>query len=161
MLMHELGHVMGLGHVSSAVDGTRLIAGSIDPGIRRLPSFLDLGPAETTSHVSPFTSDAPTIWAPYLAHYTTTSDATPTTPLTPMNPACLVQAAQTPSHAGIFNSNFAISDQQSANFGWDQSGDVAVANGQAVLSENSNVISTLSQTFCRPARRTCALRWSV
>ncbi|WP_121990604.1 matrixin family metalloprotease [Nitrospira lenta] len=43
VLMHELGHVMGLDHVSSAVDGTRLMAGSIDPGIRRVPSALDLG----------------------------------------------------------------------------------------------------------------------
>ena len=48
VLMHELGHVMGLDHVSSAVDSIRLMAGSIDPGIRRLPSSLDLGPVSST-----------------------------------------------------------------------------------------------------------------
>ncbi|SPP65301.1 matrixin family metalloprotease [Nitrospira lenta] len=49
VLMHELGHVMGLDHVSSAVDGTRLMAGSIDPGVRRLPSALDLGPVASST----------------------------------------------------------------------------------------------------------------
>lgn len=71
-----------------------------------------------------------------------------------MNPARLVQAAQLPSHEGIFNSNFAISDPQSATFGWDESGAVTIANGQATLSENSNVISTLSQLFTLPAGST-------
>ena len=157
VLMHELGHVMGLGHVSSAVDGTRLMAGSIDHGIRRLPSSLDLGSVESShdnnSELSTQNSALP-VWAPYLAHYTTASDATPTTPLTPINPARLVQAAQLPTHSGIFNSNFSITDPANAQYGWDQSGDVSIANGQAVLSENSNVISTLSQLFTLPAGST-------
>ncbi|TKB32486.1 MAG: hypothetical protein E8D51_10165, partial [Nitrospira sp.] len=159
VLMHELGHVMGLGHVSSAVDGTRLMAGSIDPGIRRLPSSLDLGPVESShdnnSELSTQNS-AQQIWAPYLAHYTTTQDSGLSTQysLPAINPARLVQAAQLPSHAGIFNSSFGVTDPANAQFGWDESGAVTIANGQAVLSESSNVISTLSQLFTLPAGST-------
>ena len=153
VLMHELGHVMGLGHVSSAVDGTRLMAGSIDPGIRRLPSSLDVGMVETTSDASSVTPDQSQIWAPYLTHYTVTSTGEQA-PAPVINPAQLVQAEQIPSHADIFNSNFGITDQANAQFGWDQSGAVTIANGQAVLSEDSHVISTLSQLFTLPAGST-------
>ncbi|SPP65339.1 matrixin family metalloprotease [Nitrospira lenta] len=58
VLMHELGHVMGLDHVSSAVDGTRLMAGSIDPGIRRLPSALDLGAVASSTEPGTGTGSA-------------------------------------------------------------------------------------------------------
>ena len=156
VLMHELGHVMGLDHVSSAVDSTRLMAGSIDPGIRRLPSSFDLGPVESShEHNSELSTQnsAPDVWAPYLTHYTVTASGEQT-PAPVINPAQLVQAAQLPSHAGIFNSHFAISDQPSANFGWDESGAVTIANGQAVLSEDHNVISTLSQLFTLPTGST-------
>ena len=155
VLMHELGHVMGLGHISSAVDGTRLMAGSINPGVRRLPSTLDLGPVESDhDHAAPSTQDSTQqVWSPYLAHYTATSSGD-TQPAPAVNPASLVQAAHAPTHVGVFNSNFAISDQQSATYGWEASGAVTIANGQAVLSEDSNVISTLSQTFTLPAGST-------
>ena len=164
VLMHELGHVMGLGHVSSAVDGTRLMAGSIDPGIRRLPSSLDLGPVEysheSNSELSTQNS-AQQIWAPYLAHYTTTSDATPSTPLTPINPARLVQAAQLPSHAGIFNSNFGVTDPANAQFGWDRSGAVTIAKRFSPKTARS-FPPCPSSLPCRLVRRTCALRcWSA
>lgn len=158
VLMHELGHVMGLDHVSSAVDGTRLMAGSIDPGIRRLPSALDLGAVASSTEpgtgtdvvgASPQSVDS-SIWDPYLAHDTTLSSGE-SAPAPVVNPASLVQAAQVPSHSGIFNSNFAIADPANAHFGWDSSGAVTIANGQAVLSEDSNVISTLSQLFTVPA----------
>jgi hypothetical protein len=154
VLLHELGHVMGLGHVSSAVDGTRLMAGSIDPGIRRLPSALDLGaPSNQPSAISDQHSDSH-IWDPYLAHYTPVtpaiSDQLSAISSWSINPARLVQAAQTPSHEGLFNSNFAISPEP-VEGGWDQSGAVTIANGQAVLSEDERVLSTLSQTFALPA----------
>ena len=162
VLMHELGHVMGLGHVSSAVDGTRLMAGSIDPGVRRLPSVLDLGPepSSVSDHSTFNIEHSPLeVWAPYLAHYTPvdstdasrfTNDASRGLPA--VNPARLVQAAQTPAHAGVFNGNFA--SPEPVEGGWDQSGAVTIANGQAVLSEDSTVISTLSQllTLCRRIR---------
>jgi len=157
VLMHELGHVMNLGHVSSAVDGTRLMAGSIAPGIRRLPSLLDLGMVETTPDASPLTPDQSQIWDPYMAHYTPANSHK----LSAMNSLNLTSvltstlwAAKLPSHEGIFNSNFANNDEQSADNGWDRSGAVTIANGQAVLSEDSNVISTLSQLFTLPAGST-------
>jgi len=154
VLMHELGHVMGLEHVSSAVDATRLMAASIDPGIRRLPSALDLGmPSAPPSAVSNQQPDPATVWAPYLTHYTVSATGEQV-PAPVVNPASLVQAAQVPSHAGILNPNFAISDPQSATFGWDESGAVSIANGQATLSEDSNAISTLSQLFTLPAGST-------
>jgi VCBS repeat-containing protein len=158
VLMHELGHVMNLGHVSSAVDGTRLMAGSIDPGIRRLPSVLDLGPIESSTvpgtGTSPAAGASPqTVWAPYLTHYTVTASGEQQ-PAPVINPATLVQAAHIPSHEGIFNSGFGITDPLNTQYGWDQSGGVTIANGQAVLSEDSNVISTLSQLFTLPAGAT-------
>jgi len=157
VLMHELGHVMGLGHVSSAVDGTRLMAGSIDPGIRRLPSTLDLGPEPSTvSDHSTFNIEhSPLeVWAPYLAHYTSTNHSPLTIDhsLPAVNPARLVQASQTPPHEGILNGNFA--SPEPVEGGWDESGAVTIANGQAVFSEDSNVISTLAQTFSLPAGST-------
>ena len=154
VLMHELGHVMGLGHVSSAVDSTRLMAGSIDPGIRRLPSSLDLGPLDETPDASRLTPNESQVWAPYLAHYTSTNHSPLTIDhsLPAVNPARLVQAAQLPSHEGILIGNFA--SPEPVEGGWDQSGAVTIANGQAVLSEDSNVISTLAQTFALPAGST-------
>jgi VCBS repeat-containing protein len=154
VLMHELGHVMNLGHVSSAVDGTRLMAGSIDPGIRRLPSALDLGmPSAQSSAVSTQQPDPAAVWAPYLTHYTMTASGD-SQPAPVVNPATLVQAAHTPSHAGIFNSGFGITDPANAHYGWDRSGALSIANGQATLFEDSNVISTLSQLFTLPAGST-------
>ena len=102
------------------------------------------------------------MWQPYLTHYTTTqssarsplrplSEASPQSSLPAVNPARLAQAVQLPSHEGIFNSTFANSDEQSADYGWDRSGAVTIANGQAVLSEDSTVISTLSQLFTLPS----------
>ena len=69
-----------------------------------------------------------------------------------VNPARLVQAAQTPPHEGILNGNFV--SPEAVEGGWDESGAVTIANGQAVLSEDSNVISTLSQLFTLPASST-------
>ena len=54
-----------------------------------------------------------------------------------------------PSHEGILNGTFA--SPEPVEGGWDIFGAITIANGQAVLSEDSTVISTLSQLFTLPA----------
>ncbi|MDH5642549.1 MAG: Ig-like domain-containing protein, partial [Nitrospira sp.] len=126
-------------------------------GVRRLPSALDLGPEPSSdpnhSVLSPQSSRLD-VWAPYMAHYTTTQSSalSPQSSLPAVNPASLVQAVQLPSHEGILNGNFA--SPELVEGGWEASGAVTIANGQAVLSEDSTVISTLSQLFTLPAGST-------
>jgi hypothetical protein len=134
VIAHELGHVMGFIDRNPLATPWLLLTGLLPFGIRRLPTPFDFVPELGSAPVQPLE-----IWSP----------STGTRGSIPVS-----QAQHGPSHAGIFNSNFAISDQLSANFGWDESGAVTIANGQAVLSEDSNVISTLSQLFTLPAGST-------
>jgi len=151
--MHELGHVMGLGHVSSAVDGTRLMAGSIDLDIRRLPSALDLG---EPSHQPPDSH----LWDPYLAHYAPVSSADASRGIFAVNPASLVQAAHTPSHVGIFNQNFSNSDQRTT-------GGTSPARSRLPTVRLCSRKTATSSRRCprpsryRPARHTSASCWSM
>jgi YD repeat-containing protein len=49
VVMHELGHALGLADVASDIDPTRLMTGSFSTGLRRLPSPLDFIPAGSGS----------------------------------------------------------------------------------------------------------------
>ncbi len=51
---------------------------------------------------------------------------------------------------GIVNGDFSIADNTSNNIGWQNRGDSIIANGQAVLTEDSPFLSNFSQTFTIP-----------
>lgn len=135
VLAHELGHVLGLDHVTDYNHVNRLMAEDLAPGVRRLPSPLDFGIQEGAPQgivLPPFSTDPNAFLA------------TPA-PIYRMDP----QYA-TALHTGLYNGDFALADTLSDQFGWDARGQVAFDGARAEIREDNRALSGLTQTFVKP-----------
>jgi Bacterial Ig domain/PKD domain/Cohesin domain/Matrixin len=120
-LLHELGHVAGLGHSNTP---TSVMVFQLPQGTRRLPKVADV--------VAPKPIVATSIAAP--------SAAVAASPVSPAEPLRLVASA-----GQLTNGDFTAGTQ-----GWMLAGNVAVENGMAVLREDHRFLTSLSQTFTVP-----------
>ena len=137
-------------HLDSTAYPYDLMDSVLEPGVRRLPSPLDvqiIDAARGTSRANGLGS-------------THSMAASGTTDSTGLIGTYLPERQGASNADNIINGTFAITNPTDPNFGWTPRGSVMVANNQGVLSENPNVFSELSQSFIIPANAT-ALRFTV
>ncbi|MBL7187982.1 MAG: tandem-95 repeat protein [Phycisphaerae bacterium] len=125
VLMHEMGHVLGLADVPVGVDPTRLMTGALRTGVRRLPSELDYA---------------------YESNTLENPQAETSRPLSAIVNGVLIDDLA----IGITNGTFGVSDENDPDFGWSVHGSGLVENGRAVLREGGSYFSGLSQMFIVP-----------
>ena len=129
-----------------------LMSLNLAPGVRRLPSPLDVQIIDAVRSTSLPKSPSGIIPDSGTAVSGTTGDSA--FPLS-SQPA---RGGGT-DNDGFINGNFSITDPADPNFGWTERS-VGVSDGQGVLSENPNVFSGLTQTFTIPTGAT-ALQFIV
>jgi PKD repeat protein len=149
VLMHEMGHVLGLPDVSAGIDPTRLMTGILPTGVRRLPSELDLAmlaPEPNTSETEPSTGLAAVDYSDFIRRLHEYDDSE----------SSVVEAQHQETYdpddlrIGITNGTFAISDENDAGFGWSLRSDAYVQDGVAVLDEGRALLTNMSQIFIIP-----------
>jgi VCBS repeat-containing protein len=178
VLAHEIGHLLGFDrdfvgfdrHVVETASGTFFIgsgvnatltsdgnhlAGAANPasvmnstltiGTRKLPSQLE---ALILSIARDLNSPAPVVDSSATSSGSSTSSAgsTGTTGQSPSNPTHLFLEA-----GSLVNGDFGAGNPGGSDFGWTTRGQVAVNNGQVVLTEGGTLYPGLSQTFAIPA----------
>ena len=112
---------------------------TLDPGVRKLPSALDVQIITAARNQAPSARAATSLFFPGAA---------------------LHGGLLAPPHDGSVNGDFSISDPTNSNFGWTVRGSSSVTAGQALLVENASLFTRFSQTFTVPANAT-ALRFTI
>jgi len=149
VLMHEVGHVLGLPDVPVGIDPTRLMTGMLAPGVRRLPSEFDF---VYTPQVQETAEEevSPEFHAVSYDDFMASLRQSERTD----NDPDLVQhqEAYDPEdlHIGITDGTFTLEDPADPGFAWDMRGNTSVHSGQAVLDEGRFFFSGLSQSFIVP-----------
>jgi RHS repeat-associated protein len=128
-------------HLDSNAYHNDLMNATLSPGVRRLPSPLDVQILDVVR------SDASAVAADVAAN-------------SALDPVGAVFALWGASTTSIHNGDFSVTDPADPNYGWSVKGSVAVAANAATLTENPNVFSGLTQTFTVPTGAT-ALRFTV
>jgi hypothetical protein len=128
-------------HLDANAYPNDLMNATLSPGVRRLPSPLDVQILDTVR------GDSSALAA-----------ATANSSLDPVGAVFGLWSSGGPD--GVHNGDFSVTDPASPAFAWTAKGSVAVANHAATLTENPNVFSGLTQTFTVPAGAT-ALRFTV
>ncbi|MCX7149090.1 MAG: matrixin family metalloprotease, partial [Rhodocyclales bacterium] len=151
VLLHEYGHALGFEHSANSQD---FMATTLQPGVRRLPSTEELAlMAQLVGEIKGDMVDA--------------SSNTPDTPQSPLPSLplggafglALLGRLRSTRYGGwnvavesatqydiVANPTFTNSQLQSAD-GWSTTGNVAIGNGAAVLSETATSQTRLNQVF--------------
>ena len=150
VLMHEMGHVMGLPDVSAGIDPTRLMTGILAPGVRRLPSELDLAmltPEPGSPDADPSTGLVAVDYSDFIRRINQFRE----------DQNSVAEALHQDTYdlddlrIGITNGTFSIADEKDPGFGWSLMSDASVQDGVAVLDEGRAFFSGMSQTFIIPS----------
>jgi hypothetical protein len=131
-------------HLDSTAYPNDLMNATLPPGVRRLPSPIDVQILDIVRNGT------------YLPLLNGTFVNAAGQQLDPVGAMFALWAGS----SAIVNGTFAVTDQTSPAFGWTAKGNVAVNAGTATLTENPNVFSGLLQTFTIPTGAT-ALRFTV
>jgi len=137
--IHEIGHVLGLGHSSDPY----VMAPTLPVGVRRLPSGADIEALQAALAAVP-QDVARAIEAEY--HLSAL-------------PAELVGPATTAPKA-LVNGSFAAADATLPDFGWTLTGEASVQSGALKLTEGDRAGSRATQEFTVP-QNARALRFTV
>lgn len=147
-IYHELGHVMGLDHVSSDIRAYDVMNPILQVGVRSLPSAFDL---------SLFSNDV-TYWdglhvgSGFSGGSSSSGGGSGSgggAVIIP--PQFLANNLPPATHVDVLNGTFANENLSDPQFAWDLRGGVSVEHGAAVLHEDASLNSRLSQAFFLPA----------
>ncbi|MBK7685753.1 MAG: matrixin family metalloprotease [Rhodocyclaceae bacterium] len=152
VLLHEYGHALGFEHSTNAQD---FMATTLTPGVRRLPS------AEELALMSQLVAEIKTDMAAVSNTPDTPQSPFPTLPLDSILGLALFGRLRGTRYGGVTtaidsasliqydiaaNPTFTNSQLQSAT-GWATTGNVSIANGDAVLTESATTQTRLNQVF--------------
>jgi VCBS repeat-containing protein len=150
-IYHELGHVMGLDHVSSDIRAYDVMNPILQVGVRSLPTSFDLS----------LFSDDVTYWdglhvgSGFSGGSSASGGGSGSSGGAAIIPPQFHANNLPPAtHTDILNGTFANENLSDPQFAWDLRGDVSVEHGAAVLREDGTLNSRLSQAFFLPAGAT-------
>lgn len=129
VLIHELGHVAGLGHANNDSEAMSQV---VSPGIRRLPGTGDMSMLQTQLAAQSVDLAAQPHETPVRMVWRTLSQSSMTSGI--------------PQYDIAANPTLTSSQLQSAT-GWATTGNVTIANGDATLTETANTQTRLNQVF--------------
>ncbi|MBW2278868.1 MAG: hypothetical protein JRF63_15350, partial [Deltaproteobacteria bacterium] len=135
VMAHELGHVLSLPDLNREEYPTSVMANSLRPGMRRIPTAADpvWGVQAGASPLQLIDSHGETLYV-YMIE---------------LDPR-YVRETPDPTEPGLANVDFSVADPADPMYAWTTRGAGRVENGQAVLDEGTDFFTGFSQTFIVP-----------
>jgi hypothetical protein len=147
-IYHELGHVLGLDHIGADIRAYDVMNPILQIGVRSLPTSFDLT----------LFSDDVTYWeglqvgSGFSGGASSSSGGSGSSGgAAVIPPQFLANNLPPATHVDVLNGTFAIGNESDPQFAWNLRGGVSVEHGAAVLREDGNLNSSLSQAFILPA----------
>jgi hypothetical protein len=139
-------------HLDAAVHPYDLMNNTLAPGVRKLPSLLNLQIINAIRGINTAIPQRPTNPSPQPFFLPVTSTNWKSTSYQPITPSTSTSLAPLRAIllADITNGNFNETDTTKPEYGWTTRGAATILNSQAVLTEDSPLLSNFSQSFIIP-----------